>query len=481
MAPERARRGGLPPIAIRDLYLYPLLASLFPDFGDVSMSRLPHCGPQGHFPPLRTHGLKRLLTLSACLVLAGPSTLGAQEGAFEDEVARLTAHATIMEAFRIVQLLDAQSRDELIYLTEIPAPPFQEEARARAFAELLAAAGADSVYIDGIGNVVGLRKGRVGDRTVVFGAHLDTVFPEGTDVTVKVRGDTLFAPGVGDDTRGLIVVLTVLRALEQADLTTDANLVFLGSVGEEGLGDLRGVKHFFGDGAPKVDAFIEIDGNEMASIVSMGLGSTRYRVVFRGPGGHSWGAFGLVNPSHALGRAIERFAVVSDSLTLSGPRTSFNVGRIGGGTSVNSIPFDAWMEVDMRSDSPASLEAISRAFLDAVAQAEDAENRFRRDGPPIQVEVERIGSRPSGETDPAAPLVQRALSATRYFGEEPYLSRSSTNSNLPISLGIPAITIGRGGTGGENHSPGEWWLNQEGYKSIQRALLVLVAEAGFSG
>jgi acetylornithine deacetylase/succinyl-diaminopimelate desuccinylase-like protein len=314
-----------------------------------------------------------------------------------------------------------------------------------------------------------------------LGGHLDTVFPEGTDVTVTIRGDTLFAPGVGDDTRGLVVVLTVLRALEKAEVTTDANLIFLGSVGEEGLGDLRGVKHFFRKGGPKVDAFIEVDGSGLASIVSMGLGSTRYRITFRGPGGHSWGAFGLVNPAHALGRVIERFAVVADSLTRHGPRTSFNVGRIGGGTSINSIPFEAWMEVDMRSESPESLEIISGALLDAVEQANEEENRFRREGPPIQVEAERIGSRPSGETDPATPLVQRAMAVTRAFGEEPYLSRSSTNSNIPISLGIPAVTIGRGGAGGKNHSPGEWWLNQEGHKGIQRALLILLAEAGSSG
>jgi len=321
----------------------------------------------------------------------------------------------------------------------------------------------------------------VGVRTVVLGAHLDTVFPEGTDVTVKIRGDTLFAPGVGDDTRGLMVVLTVLRALEGAAAETDANLIFLGSVGEEGLGDLRGVKHFFGRGEPKVDAFIEIDGNGLASIVSMGLGSTRYRVTFGGDGGHSWGAFGLVNPAHALGKAIGHFSEIADSLTQSGPRTSFNVGRIGGGTSINSIPYEAWMEVDMRSESPGSLEIISSALLDAVEKAAEEENRFRRSGPPIQVEAERIGSRPSGETDPSSPLVQRAMAVTRFFGEEPYLSRSSTNSNIPISLGIPAVTIGRGGVGGENHSPGEWWLNQDGHKAIQRALLILVAEAGFSG
>ncbi len=430
---------------------------------------------------LRGHAFNLLLPFFILLFQGGARPLVAQNLAFDTEVAGLTAQTSIQEALRVIRSLEAQTRNDLILLTEIPAPPFQEAARASAFAELLESAGADSVHIDGIGNVLAFRRGREGDRTVVLGAHLDTVFPEGTDVTVKIRGDTLFAPGVGDDTRGLIVVLTALRALEEANVTTDANLIFLGSVGEEGLGDLRGIKHFFGEDGLKVDAFIEIDGNDLASIVSMGLGSTRYRVTFQGPGGHSWGAFGLVNPAHALGRAIELFAVVADSLTQTGPRTSFNVGRIGGGTSINSIPFEAWMEVDMRSETPESLEIISQAFLDAVTQAVEEENRFRREGPMIQVQANRIGSRPSGETDPAAPLVQRAMAATRYFGENPHLSRSSTNSNIPISLGIPAITIGRGGVGGENHSPGEWWLNQEGYKGIQRALLILVAEAGFSG
>ena len=431
--------------------------------------------------PIRGHAFNLLLPFLMLLALSQAPSLVAQERAFDNAVVGLTTQPSIQEALRVIRSLEAQTRDDLILLTEIPAPPFQEAARASAFAELLESAGADSVRIDGIGNVLAFRKGRVGDRTVVLGAHLDTVFPEGTDVTVKIRGDTLFAPGVGDDTRGLIVVLTALRALEEANVTTDANLIFLGSVGEEGLGDLRGIKHFFGESGSHVDAFIEIDGNGLASIVSMGLGSTRYRVTFQGPGGHSWGAFGLGNPAHALGRAIELFAVVADSLTQSGPRTSFNVGRIGGGTSINSIPFEAWMEVDMRSESPESLETISQAFLDAVARAVEEENRFRREGPPIQVQADRIGSRPSGETDPAAPLVQRAMAVTRYFGEDPHLSRSSTNSNIPISLGIPAITIGRGGVGGENHSPGEWWLNQDGYKGIQRALLILVAEAGFSG
>jgi len=430
-------------------------------------------------PRSQGHAFILVATFFIFFAPAWPPTLAAQGGVFDEQVAELMVHPSIQNAFRVIEGLEVRTQADLISLTEIPAPPFQEEERARAFAELLESAGADSVRLDGIGNVLAFRKGRVGDRTVVLGAHLDTVFPEGTDVTVRIRGDTLFAPGIGDDTRGLMVVLTILRALEAAEVTTDANLIFLGSVGEEGLGDLRGVKHFFREGGPKVDAFIEVDGSGLASIVSMGLGSTRYRVSFQGPGGHSWGAFGLVNPAHALGRAIEYFSVAADSLTRTGPRTSFNVGRIGGGTSINSIPFEAWMEVDMRSESPESLETISSALLGAVERATEEENRFRREGPPIEVEAERIGSRPSGETDPATPLVQRAMAVTRAFGEEPYLSRSSTNSNIPISLGIPAITIGRGGAGGENHSPGEWWLNEEGHKGIQRALLILLAEAGF--
>jgi acetylornithine deacetylase/succinyl-diaminopimelate desuccinylase-like protein len=407
--------------------------------------------------------------------------LSAQEESFRLEMERLVSDPRVEEAFRAIEALDGWSRSELIRLTQIPAPPFQEGKRARAYAELLEAAGADSVYMDEVGNVVGLRKGRAGGRTVVIGGHLDTVFPEGTDVTVRVSGDTLFAPGVGDDTRGLIVVLTVLRTLEDAGMETEADLVFLGSVGEEGLGDLRGVKHFFREGGPRVDAFIEVDGGGIASIVNQGLGSVRYKVTFRGPGGHSWGAFGLVNPAHALGRAIRSFSVTADSLTRSGPRTSFNVGRIGGGTSINSIPFEAWMEVDMRSESPEALEVISSAFVTAMHDAVEEENAFRRGGPVVEADVEQIGLRPSGEVDPATPLVQRAFWATRYFGEEPRLSRSSTNSNIPIALGIPAVTIGRGGAGANNHSPAEWWANIDGHKAIQRALLILLAEAGLSG
>jgi tripeptide aminopeptidase len=415
--------------------------------------------------------------LSLSLLLAG-QRVEAQGAGFDSQVNALLADSRIQEALAAIETLEPTTTRDLIHLTEIPAPPFMEAERAAAFVALLTSAGADSVKVDEVGNVLAFRGGTVGERTIVLGAHLDTVFPEGTDVQVRTRGDTLFAPGIGDDTRGLILVLTVLRALERADLTTEADLIFLGSVGEEGLGDLRGVKHFFRDGGPRVDSFIEVDGGGMAGIVSMGLGSVRYRVTIRGSGGHSWGAFGLGNPIHALGRAIEAFTSVADPLTRTGPTTSYNVGRIGGGTSINSIPFEAWMEVDMRSESPESLGTIAAAFEEAVARAVEEENGLRREGPALELAVERIGARPSGETDPGTPLVQRAMAVTRYFGEDPYLSRSSTNSNIPISMGIPAVTIGRGGVGGDNHSPTEWWINREGYKAIQRALLILVAEAG---
>jgi acetylornithine deacetylase/succinyl-diaminopimelate desuccinylase-like protein len=328
--------------------------------------------------------------------------------------------------------------------------------------------------------VLGLRRGRRGQRTVAIDGHLDTVFPEGTDVTVRQVGDTLFAPGIGDDTRGLVVVLTVLRAMEEAGLETDDDVLFVGTVGEEGLGDLRGMKHLFREGADPIDAWIEVDGGGLGGITSMGLGSHRYRVTYRGPGGHSWGAFGLANPAHALARGIRRFQDAADTLTRSGPRTSYNVGVIGGGTSVNAIPFEAWAEIDMRSESPRSLETIDAALHAAVERALAEENELRRRGDALTLEMDMIGDRPSGEMEPSAPLVQRAIATTRRFGGDAELGRSSTNANIPIAMGVPAVTIGRGGEGGANHSPAEWWINRDGHLAVQRALLLLAAEAGMA-
>jgi acetylornithine deacetylase/succinyl-diaminopimelate desuccinylase-like protein len=289
----------------------------------------------------------------------------------------------------------------------------------------------------------------------------------------------LFAPGIGDDTRGLATVLAMLRAMNEADVRADADILFIGNVGEEGQGDLRGVKHLFRDGAtPRIDAFISVDGTGHEGITHQGLGSHRYRITFRGPGGHSWGAFGLGNPAHALGRAIHYFDVVGDSLTRSGPRTSYNVGVIGGGTSVNSVPFEAWAEVDMRSESPASLERIDAGLHAAVARALEEENAVVRRGAALTVDMELIGDRPSGEIAEGDAIVQRAVAVSRMLGIEPRLGRSSTDANIPISLGIPAITIGGGGQASGAHSLNEWFINANGVLGVKRALLILLAQAG---
>jgi tripeptide aminopeptidase len=397
-----------------------------------------------------------------------------------ERVASLAADPRVQRALRIIEELEPRTLRDHVALTEIPAPPFQEEARARAYLRLLREAGVDTAFIDAEGNAVGIRRGRSGGRTLVLSGHLDTVFPEGTDVTVRMRGDTLYAPGVGDDTRGLVVVLTVLRALDAAALQTEGDVWFVGTVGEEGLGDLRGVKHLFREGGPRIDAFISIDGGGNDRVVNAALGSRRYRATFRGPGGHSWGAFGLANPAHALGSAIRHFEVEAAPFVAAGPRTSFNVGVIGGGTSVNAIPYEAWMEVDMRSVDAERLLEIDALFRAAARRALEEQNAARRRGEPLTLELELVGDRPSGEIDLATPFVQRALASVRHFGWEPQPQRSSTDANVPISLGIPAVTMGGGGVGGGAHSLHEWWLNEEGHLAIQRTLLLVLAEAGLA-
>lgn len=398
---------------------------------------------------------------------------------FRDEVETVSAHPQVQAALDFVEALEVRSRADLIRLTEIPAPPFMEDERGQAFAQMLQDAGADSVWTDGEGNVIGLRRGTDGSRTVALDGHLDTVFPPETDVTVQIRGDTLYAPGVGDDTRGLIVVRNVLEAMVAHDLRTEADLLFIGTVGEEGLGDLRGVKYLFGPDGPGIDAFIAVDGGDETRVVNQGVGSLRYRVTFEGPGGHSWGAFGLGNPHHALGAAIRHFVPAAHAHTGSGPRTSYSVGRIGGGTSVNSIPFESWMEVDMRSLDSGSLAQLDEIFHEAMEAGLDDQNALIRQGPPLTVDVAPVGDRPAGTLDPETPLVQRALAVVRHHGGEPALGSGSTDANIPISMGIPAVTIGRGGAGGNAHALDEWWLDVNAHLAVQNALLLVLVEGGF--
>ena len=424
--------------------------------------------------------LKRLIT--ALLFLFSTVILAQEELKVDKKYSKVAQkylkNKKIQSAFKRIEQLDPLTVKRHIELTEIEAPPFKEVKRAKVFAEYFRKLGMDTVWMDLEGNVLGLIEGSQGDRTVALDAHLDTVFPEGTDVKVRIQNDTLYAPGIGDDTRGLSMLLTLLETLKTENIQPKDNLLFIGSVGEEGLGDLRGVKHLFRDGGPKIDSWIGIDGGTMDRIINKGLGSYRYRVTFKGPGGHSWGAFGLANPHHALGKAISNFVEVADQYTKEGPKTSYNVGVLTGGTSINSVPFESIMQIDIRSIDPKRLDAMEALLEKAVQDALVDQNRIKRQGPDLTVTLEKIGNRPSGELSIQLPLVQRTLAATAAFGAKPYLTRGSTNSNIPIAKGIPAVTIGRGGDGGKAHSLDEWWINKEGYKSIQTALLLVLMETG---
>ena len=426
-------------------------------------------------------GLQALLAALVCNSLAAQEEKAPElQPEYKAEVAALMSNSDVVAAMEHIVAIEPQSRHDLIELTEIPAPPFGEEKRAKRFAEMLRESGLDDVLIDEVGNVVGRRPGESGDRVIAYSAHLDTVFPPDTDVTVRFDDEKMYAPGIGDNTRGLVTVLGVLRALQKTGITTKADVLFIGNVGEEGLGDLRGVKHLFRDGAPGIDTLIAVDGGESKRIVFGGVGSHRYRVTFRGPGGHSWGAFGLASPHHALGRAIAIFVDNAPTVTSVGEKTSYNVGRIGGGTSINSIAFESWMEIDMRSGNQGKLDDIDAVLQAAIEQALQEENAARLDGPELTVDVERVGTRPAALGDEQSAVVQRAVAATAAFGIEPQLRISSTDANLPISKGIPAITMSRGGISGNSHAPEEWWQNKDGHIGIQIGLITLLAEAGIA-
>jgi len=372
-----------------------------------------------------------------------------------------------------------QMVQDLVTLTEIPAPSFKEERRASYFALRLKELGLQNVQVDDEGNAVGERPGGSGP-TLLLAAHLDTVFPEGTDTHVKKNGTVYAAPGIGDDTHGLAVMLALIRALDAAQVLTRGSILFTGNVGEEGLGNLRGVRHLF-EKSPlrrRIDMFISMDGMGDTAITNGGVASRRYRVTFRGPGGHSYGAFGLVNPAFAMASAAAR---ISRLQVPKNPKTTFNVGVYGGGTSVNAIPVSVWMEVDMRSESPAELAKLEEQFLAAVKEAVEEENKARStEQGPVVADPKLVGDRKGGQTPPNAPIVQTAAAVTRALGKTPSLRFGSTDSNIPIGLGVPAITIGSGGRGGRAHSLDEWVdVNKAStLPGMQRALLLILALVG---
>lgn len=397
---------------------------------------------------------------------------------YTKSIKKISRNAKVKKAFNYIIDIEEKTIKNHIELTEIEAPPFKEERRAKEFAERLKLAGIENVWIDSIGNVIGFLKGSVGNKNIAVDAHIDTVFPEGTDVKVRVKNDTLFAPGIGDDTRGLAMILTLAETIKKNNIEPVNNIIFIGTVGEEGLGDLRGVRYLFKNKTPKIDSWIAIDGGSIGRVNNQALGSYRYEVIFDGPGGHSWGAFGLVNPHHALGSGIKNFINKADVYTSSGPKTSYNVGVINGGTSVNSIPFKSSMLIDIRSIEPNRLDDMEEILYNSMQEALKEQNEMKRSGPDLTLTINKIGNRPSGIVEESVPLIQKTIAATQYMGVEPRLTIGSTDSNIPISLGVPAVTIGRGGDGGGAHSLDEWWINKEGYKSIQLALLILLSESG---
>ena len=349
---------------------------------------------------------------------------------------------------------------ELIKLTEIPAPPFGEWARSQAYLAMLKDAGLEDVQQDSEGNVMGLWRGKSNGVVplLAVAAHLDTVFPAGTDVKVKRSGTRLMAPGIGDDTRGLANVLALVRAMRDAKVETSGDILFIGNVGEEGPGDLRGVRYLFSQSPWKdrIKRFVTIDGENLDLVANGGIGSLRYKVTFKGPGGHSWGAFGTVSPAFAMGEAMARMGQLK---VPKSPKVSYNVGIVSGGTSVNSIPFEVAMEVDMRAVDPAALKDIEAKFKKIVADAVEVENATRSTASgKVTAEFKLIGERPSGVLSPDSPVLKQVAATLGVFDKVSVWQASSTDANIPISLGIPAFALGRnsGSKSGRTHSLDEW-------------------------
>lgn len=395
--------------------------------------------------------------------------------AYSQSPNQLLSSPKVGRALDYIKASEPETISEQIRTCEIPAPPFKEQERARYYEQRFTDLGLKDVRIDSEGNVIGERPGADSKTTVLLAAHLDTVFPEGTDVRVKREGTILKGPGIGDDCRGLAVILAIARALREAQIETRGTIIFAADVGEEGLGNLRGMRHLLTEELKgRVTHLITIDSPGFDT-VNREIGSNRYRVTFHGPGGHSWMAFGLPSAIHALGRAIEkisRFKVPRE------PRTTFTVGRIEGGTSVNSIAHTAWMEVDLRSEGVAELAALDAEFKRAVQAALDEENALWMNKQRLTVEIKLIGERPVGRQAPDAPIVQTALAVDAALGFKSNLISSATDANMALRLGIPGLAIGAGGRWQGMHSLDESIDTADSYLGTQRALAIVLSIVG---
>jgi acetylornithine deacetylase/succinyl-diaminopimelate desuccinylase-like protein len=420
-----------------------------------------------------------LLLMAAPLALPACAQTPATGPAIETATAATLADPKVTKAFADIRADDEAAFAEQKRITEIPAPPYKEKVRAEYFLKRMQELGFKDAAIDSEGNVIALRKGTAGGRPkLVVSAHLDTVFPEGTDVTVKEKDGVILAPGIGDDSRGLAALLSLIKAVNANGIATVGDILFVGTVGEEELGNLRGVKALFRDHAD-IDGFISIDGLGITRVVNQATGSHRYEMIFKGPGGHSFQEFGLPSAIHAMGRAIAR---ISDLQTPSDPKTTFTVGTVSGGTSVNAIASEARMAVDMRSDSTEELLKLEARLLDLVKQAVVEENaRWKSDK--MTVEIRLIGDRPAGIVAMDSPIVQATQRAVTVITRTPRVTfaGSSTDSNLAMSMGIPAVTIGGGGEGGNWHSRNEWYRPVDAWFGPQNALLTILVLTGLDG
>jgi len=410
---------------------------------------------------------RTLAALILFLTIVGGSANGQQN--------QILRSPNVVRALEFLKGIEPETIAEQIKTCEIPAPPFKEQERAKYYKQRFTEVGLKNVRIDREGNVIGERPGLDQATTLALVAHLDTVFPEGTDVKVKREGSTLIGPGIGDDCRGLAVILSVARALNEAKIETKGSIVFVANVGEEGLGNLRGSKHLLTEEMKgRITHFVGIDATGF-DVVNREIGSNRYRVTYSGPGGHSFIDFGRPSAIHALGRAIDK---TSRFKTPQDPKTTFNVGRIEGGTSVNSIAQKASMEVDLRSVSPDELAKLDAEFKRTVQAALDEENARRLGGFKLTVEVQMIGERPVGRQNPNAPIIQTILAADKALGLTSNITASSTDSGMAMRLGIPAVTIGSGGHWIGSHSVVERFDSTDSYLGTQRILAAAILIVG---
>lgn len=422
--------------------------------------------------------MKRMMTLALLAAATVPGVAAAQDRSAAAKALLASPKFTAAKA----KLAADHERivADVIKLTEIEAPPFKEANRAAAYLELLRAEGLTDLTTDAEGNVYGMRRGAGGGPLIVITAHLDTVFPAGTNVKVRREGNALYAPGIGDDTCSLPVLLAFIRAMKAADYTTKADIIFMGNVGEEGPGDLRGARYLFTKSPlkDKIDYFISLEPGRAGRITNAGIGSKRYKVTFTGPGGHSNGDFGIVNPAYAMANAMVAFGKMK---VPTEPRTVYNVGIVEGGTSVNSIPFATSMTIDMRSPGKEALDAEEQQFLAILPPAVAAENAARSTAKgKIAFEAKKVGDRPVGQTAKDVDIIEIATAVTEAAGFTPRYGPGSTDSNIPMSMGIPAVTLGSGFETSRAHSLEEFMVvdKQKDVDSMAVGLATLLMLAG---